>query len=203
MAARVFMTNGGRAVSVVPRGQRGLGSQSQVVPLAATQIVPGIPASSLFGDVLGAIAGGIPIFGGIIQSGISSFDDRGRDDCGPFQVFDPVKNRCVLGLGERPGPDRMPSSNGTGAALHAGDHAPFIVDRRTRLCLKGHVLGTDGVCHKKSDIRNSDREYPKPTRPIGTSGDINAVTKASAFGRRLKTQKKKLKKLQSNLNIWG
>jgi hypothetical protein len=51
----------------------------------------------------------------------------------------------------------------------------------------------------KRDIRNSDRMYPKPPRPLGTRGDLRAVRTASAFGRRLKGNEKRLKKLVKNL----
>lgn len=89
-----------------------------------------------------------------------------------------------------------------GPSMHENghrDHVPAIRDVRTRRCRRGSVLGTDGWCHPKGSIRNADRQYPKPPRPLGTRGDLRAVRTASAFGRRLVANKKRLKKLEQNL----
>lgn len=115
-----------------------------------------------------------------------------------------VGGRCVnlgdLGPGGPPATTPLQSTPG---GLHAGDHLPTVVASARRQCQKGSVLGTDGFCHRKRDIRNSDRAYPKPRRPLGTSGDLNAVTKASRFGRRLKANEKRLKKLGRDLETRG
>jgi hypothetical protein len=55
------------------------------------------------------------------------------------------------------------------------------------------------MCVSKKEIRNSDRMYPKPRRPLGTPGDLNAVSKAASFGRRLNSNKKRLKRLEKDL----
>jgi len=122
---------------------------------------------------------------------------------------DPIIVGCLPGhtridgicVDATPGLD-TPAELGATSALHPNghrDHVPAITDVRTRRCRKGSVLGTDGWCHPKGTIRNADREYPKPPRPLGTRGDMKAVRVASTFGRRLVANKKRLKKLEQNL----
>jgi len=96
-----------------------------------------------------------------------------------------------------------PAELGPVSPLHGPDahrdHIPAIRAVRTRMCRRGSVLGKDGFCHPKGTIRNSDREYPKGRRPLGTPADLKAVTVAARFGRRLVSNKKRLKKLERDL----
>jgi hypothetical protein len=55
------------------------------------------------------------------------------------------------------------------------------------------------MCVSKKEIRNKDRMWPAPRRPLGTPGDLNAVSKAASFGRRLNSNKKRLKRLEKDL----
>jgi hypothetical protein len=57
------------------------------------------------------------------------------------------------------------------------------------------VLSYQGLCVSKKEIKNSDRMYPKPPRPLGTRSELKAVRVASSFGKRLKKNEKSLKKL--------
>tara|TARA_Y100001951_G_scaffold104299_1_gene115485 strand:- start:2103 stop:2255 length:153 start_codon:yes stop_codon:yes gene_type:complete len=41
--------------------------------------------------------------------------------------------------------------------------------------------------------------YPKPPRPLGTRSELKAVRVASSFGKRLKKNEKRLKKLGRDL----
>ena len=74
-------------------------------------------------------------------------------------------------------------------------HEPFIDEVAVRRCGKGHVLSYQGLCVSKKELKNSDRMYPKPPRPLGTRSELKAVRVASSFGKRLKKNEKRLAKL--------
>jgi hypothetical protein len=142
-------------------------------------------------------AGGI----GSLMLAANPLNLSGSPKCIPPFRRNPLTGSCEIFLGDRPGPDTMPTNGMANGhpGLHAGDHNPFTTEVQVRRCLPGHVLGVDNLCHSKRDIRNSDRKYPKPRRPLGTSGDLNAVTKATSFGRRLVANKKRIRRLERDL----
>jgi len=72
---------------------------------------------------------------------------------------------------------------------------PLTDTRTIRNCLPGMVLGSDGLCYNRHDIRNSDREWPRGTRPLGTPGEMAALRKAAAFGRRMEGAVKRMQKI--------
>jgi len=111
---------------------------------------------------------------------------------------DPLTGKCSLFIGEVLGPD----PNGDGRHAH-GDTVPERKEVSVRRCRKGSVLGKDGWCHPKGSIVNKEREYPRKRKPLGTTGDLNAVTKAKAFSTRLVNNQKSLKKLAANLQKAG
>lgn len=78
---------------------------------------------------------------------------------------------------------------------HGAGLAPFVTQRETRRCLPGMVLGNDGMCYNRRDIRNADREWPRGRRPLGTPGEMAALAKAAAFGRRMKNTVKRMEKI--------
>jgi len=77
-----------------------------------------------------------------------------------------------------------------GAAL-----TPDVEMRRHRGCLPGMVLGKDGLCYNRRDLKNSEREYPRGTRPLGTPGEMACLRKAASFGRRMETTVKRMQKI--------
>jgi len=98
--------------------------------------------------------------------------------------------RCVPAAPFQPsGPDTGVVIGGLGAV------APFVDQTTRRVCPRNAVLGFDGLCHDKRTIRNSDRMYPRPRRPLLTGGDLNCIAKASRAARRIETQTKRLQKL--------
>ena len=115
------------------------------------------------------------------------------DPCGRFRVFDPVTQRCVFGLGSQPGPD-VPAGDAVmgryGAAL-----TPTLEVRQTRQCLPGMVLGNDGLCYSRRDLKNSEREYPKGRAPLLTGGERNCITKASRAAKKIERTTKALQKM--------
>lgn len=64
-----------------------------------------------------------------------------------------------------------------------------------RECLPGMVLGKDGNCYNKGSITNKARMYPRGTRPLGTPGEMAALRKAAAFGRRMEGAVKRMQKI--------
>lgn len=107
----------------------------------------------------------------------------------PFRMFE---GKCVPPfLGDRPGPDGVPVLGpGTpvgdavmgrfGAALTPGSR---IIDRA--VCLRGMVLATDGLCYNRSQIKNSDRQWPRGRRPLLSGGDMRAISIAARAASRL------------------
>jgi len=74
---------------------------------------------------------------------------------------------------------------------------PFVEDRMHRSCLPGMVLGRDGLCYNtgRNGIANRDRMWPKERKPLGTPGELNAVTTASRFAKRVQSNTKRLQKM--------
>lgn len=77
-----------------------------------------------------------------------------------------------------------------GAALEPGSR---VIDRA--VCLRGMVLGNDGLCYNRSQITNKERMWPKGRRPLLTGGDMRAISTAARAGRRLEGATKRLQKI--------
>jgi len=129
-------------------------------------------------------------------------------NCGAGFFWDVVRGECRR-FPDTPGdvpfdpvPGEIPSPAETGGttSVHGmnghADTIPKQVEIRRRVCPPGSVLGKRGWCHDK--IANKDRMYPKPRRALGTAGDLNAVTKAKAFSKRLLGNQKSLKQTAAN-----
>jgi len=67
-----------------------------------------------------------------------------------------------------------------GAALQPGSK---IIDRA--VCLRGMVVADDGLCYNRSQIKNSERMWPRGRRPLLTGGDMRAISIASRAADRL------------------
>jgi hypothetical protein len=74
-----------------------------------------------------------------------------------------------------------------GAALEPG-----IRPGETRVCPRGTVLGTDGLCYNRRDIKNSERWWPRGRRPLLTGGDMRCISIASDAAKRLQRKQKQL-----------
>ncbi len=75
--------------------------------------------------------------------------------------------------------------------------APHVEHTAMLLCLPGMVLGKDDLCYNKgkNGISNSQRKWPKGTKPLGTPGEMAALAKAASFGRRMETTVKRMQKI--------
>lgn len=67
-----------------------------------------------------------------------------------------------------------------GAALTPGSR---IVDRA--VCLRGMVLGNDGLCYNSRGFRNGNRMWPRGRKPLLTGGEMRAISVASRAATRL------------------
>jgi len=70
-----------------------------------------------------------------------------------------------------------------------------IVSREMRLCPPKTVLGVDGVCYNRRDLRNDERAWPRGRRPLLTGGEMRAVSTASAAAKKLQRKQKQLQEL--------
>ena len=94
---------------------------------------------------------------------------------------DPLTERIANGNGNGNGADVGPAVMGRfGAALTPGSR---IVDRA--VCLRGMVLGNDGLCYNSKGFRNGDRMWPRGRRPLLTGGEMRAISVASRAATRL------------------
>ena len=121
----------------------------------------------------------------------------------PFRMFE---GKCVPPfLGDRPGPDRPSGGGGIvgtgapvgdavmgrfGAALTPGSR---IIDRA--VCLRGMVLATDGLCYNRSQIKNSERMWPRGRRPLLSGGDMRAISIAARAASRLTRTAQRLQEI--------
>jgi len=111
----------------------------------------------------------------------------GLGKCDPPNTW--VGDICVA-PGTPAGPPGEASMGRYGAALE-----PTFVTINTRNCLRGMVLANDGLCYNKSQVKNTDRMWPAGRKPLLTGGDLNAIRKAAAAGRKLTTATKRLQRI--------
>jgi len=115
-------------------------------------------------------------------------------ECGFGRVWDEVEGRCVFGIGEQAGRDDTPIGDVVMGRYGAGEMPGNMVVNRA-LCRPGMVVGDDGVCYNRSQIKNSEREWPRGRRPLLTGGDMRAIATAARAGRRLERTTKRLQKI--------
>jgi len=72
---------------------------------------------------------------------------------------------------------------------------PAVRMTDTRTCPRGSVLGNDGVCYNKRDLKNSEREWPRGQRPLLTGGEMRAIRIAAGAAKKLQVKTKQLQSL--------
>lgn len=72
---------------------------------------------------------------------------------------------------------------------------PATFTSEVRQCPRGTVLGNDGLCYNKSDIKNTEREWPRGTRPLLTGGEMRCIRIASRAAGKLRTKEKQLRRM--------
>jgi len=144
---------------------------------------------------------------GTLATGLIDLPDlfeRGRDILTGLGKNGPVAtNGCLPGNERRP--DRgggcfpitgMPAGLGEavmgrfGPALQPGTKTTHF-----RFCPRGAVLGLDGLCYNRKDIRNTDRWWPRGRRPLLTGGEMRAISIASTAAKKLQRKEKQLRQL--------
>jgi len=106
----------------------------------------------------------------------------------PFQEGERFPGDTALPRAEVMADDFGPAVNGRyGAAL-----VPAIRETSTRVCPRGTVLGNDGFCYNRRDLRNDEREWPRGRRPLLTGGEMRAISIAARAAGKLKTKTKQL-----------
>jgi hypothetical protein len=79
--------------------------------------------------------------------------------------------------------------------LYGAAMAPAVQTRAHRTCIPGMVLGKDGLCYNKSQLRKSERAHVPPRKPLMTGGDLNAISRAARVARSVERQTKRLQSL--------
>jgi len=72
---------------------------------------------------------------------------------------------------------------------------PFVRGGETRICPRGAVLGIDGLCYNKRDLKNADRFWPRGRQPLLTGGEMKCIAVASRAAGKIRTKTKQLQKL--------
>ena len=72
---------------------------------------------------------------------------------------------------------------------------PSVFMTDTRRCGRGAVLGIDGICYNKRDLRNNERWWPRGRRPLLTGGEMRAIATASSAAKKLQRKQKQLESL--------
>ena len=72
---------------------------------------------------------------------------------------------------------------------------PSVMMTDTRRCGRGAVLGVDGICYNKRDLRNDERFWPRGRRPLLTGGEMRAISTASSAAKKLQRKQKQLESL--------
>jgi hypothetical protein len=72
---------------------------------------------------------------------------------------------------------------------------PQRMARETRWCPRNMVLGNDGVCYSRRELRKSDRMWIPGRKPLLTGGDLSAIARAARAATRVKATSKRLQSL--------
>jgi len=72
---------------------------------------------------------------------------------------------------------------------------PAVFSQQRRACGRGAVLGVDGICYNRRDIRNNERFWPRGRRPLLTGGEMRCISVASRAAGKLQKKTKQLQKL--------
>jgi len=194
-AAKGFVSSGFNPLGAVsgflttdtaPRQQReGEKARGRALKLSARGIKPSV--------IAGRLSGRLPPARGVSRSLVPQVFGK----CIP-PFFDDGQGGCEIDLVPGPG------GGGTGAMRDIGEPVMgrygageipgnMVVNRA--ICRPGMVVGDDGICYNKSQVRNSQRQWPRGRRPLLTGGDMRAISTAARAGKRLEGATKRLQKI--------
>lgn len=119
----------------------------------------------------------------------------GQGGCPPGTVWDPQGGFCASPkspVGKKHLADQFGEAvmGRYGAALQPGTRTTS-----TAVCPRGTVLGKDGLCYNKRDLKKDERMWPPGTKPLLTGGDVRAIRIASRAAGKLERKTKQLQKM--------
>jgi len=188
----------GAAVATAPVVTRHIPAPLTVTPTPVAPVVRR-PVSRTLTARPSAVSAAEKAAGKVAKFGVGDIVDialggGGPGDCGFGRVWDEVRGKCVFGLGEQPGPDDTPIGAVVMGRYGAGERPGNMVVNRA-VCRPGMVIGDDGICYNRSQLKNSEHEWPRGRRPLLTGGDMRAISTAARAGRRLERTTKRLQKI--------
>lgn len=178
--------------------------------------ITGAIGGFLGGGPLGALKGGVSGFGRGGQKPqfpVQVFQPPQQQQlqapgCGQGFTWDFSQQRCVALQGRGKGGlkqvlEELLPGGGTGfipfgeatMGRFGAGMEPGIRSTETRVCPRGAVLGQDGLCYNRRDLRNNERFWPKGRRPLLTGGDMRCISVASAAAKKLQRKQKQLEQL--------
>lgn len=173
--------------------------------------IGGGPLGALKGGIKGVVGAGdkSPVPGRLITETLGrKLGGRGvigaaKGDCFLGFVKDPVTGRCVLATsvtagGFGPGGPKPTIAFEFGDAVMGQFGAglePATRSMETRVCPRGTVLGVDGICYNRRDIKNNERAWPRGRRPLLTGGEMRCISVAASAAKKLATKQKQLQTL--------
>ncbi len=171
---------GSKLVSSLTKGKQAVSTVPGFIPPAAVQ---------KFGGILGAF-------------GVKGFNGGTKTAAACPEGFElDARGRCartgLIGTGQRlfPGGETGFAFGEAEVGRFGAGLQPFVRESSTRICPRGSVLGIDGLCYNKRDLRNTDRFWPQGRRPLLTGGEMRCITVASRAANKLRTKTKQLQKL--------
>jgi len=130
-----------------------------------------------------------------IRRGSGIVEIPGRSNCPPNTVWDPGVRACVSPSSEF-GQGALADQFGEAVnGRYGAGLLPAVRMTDTRTCPRGSVLGNDGVCYNKRDLKNSEREWPRGQRPLLTGGEMRAIRIAAGAAKKLQVKTKQLQSL--------
>ena len=184
----------------------------------ASKVIGGVPlvgglASSVFDRLRGAGASTVPAMTGcppgfiLTAQGcqprfgtgfaapelapVSRFQEAGRPADGRF----PPPTRAQADIRMREGLAVDPAAGVPVMGRFGAGTEPEIFMTDTRRCPRRSVLGVDGICYNKGDLKNADRWWPRGRRPLLTGGEMRAISTASSAAKKLQRKQKQLESL--------
>jgi len=183
--------------------------------------IKGVVGGFLKGGPIGAIGGGLSGFLGGGTKAIPQLTGcppgffATPQGCAPLPSpslqFAPVAPPTAIGFGQPgafPQPTRMqeqirreqglavdPAAGVPVMGQFGAGTEPEVFDTMVRRCPRKAVLGADGICYNRGDLRNSDRWWPRGRRPLLTGGDMRAISTASSAAKKLQRKQKQLQSL--------
>lgn len=179
---------------IASRGGSSGRSATPIVPTRATGVVPGIlPPGTMTGK------GGV--LGTVIGEGLEWLRRRSSGG-GTSLAACPsgsrrVGNACVdlAPGGDVSGGGMLLSTGEVVKGRYGAAEVPEMEDITMHRCRRGLVLGDDGLCYRKGDLRKDERKWKPGRKPLFTGGEQNAVATAARVAGRLQAHQSRLQRL--------